>query len=398
MGVLDPIKNKASEVQEVRDENVERIDLTLENFNIYGSAILNDRTDLMDDPFFFTFWRDEPIMEINTVEELKDEKRMTQEFKDGANLENLKARYAMRYAEKLDLESDPENPVRSWDKLNTLDTILETLPQKIDEKMDEKLNLTENGYSKEIEFMDYVLSESFFVLSDEVHAFPVIEGVVDSQNIIQEEKDKLLDKAVKEHDKHLEGLETEHDPVDLPLKPVDWEELIEEENLKDYLNVHGIPTATYGDSLHLMMEDLSENIESVNSEYPLHFLNTGGENDVSKHNRLDNTLRPDAVDDLFVYEFKHMPFDQKNYLNRNGHLERNTKFIENVKQVNSYLHDLGLPTGIIVYVSSDMEVEEYVVERHDVDDWRNYEESFSEGFIHKKEDYDFQNVLKNLRD
>ena len=396
MGVLDPLKDKASEVQEIRDRYVDMLDLSLENLNKYEGAILNDRHDLMDDPFFSTFWMEGEIMDINSVEELEQVKEVTQEFKDSTELENLKGRYASKYAEKLDVEPDPENPIESWDDLDTLYTILETLPQKIDEKMDENHNITDRGFSKEIDFSSYTLSEMFFCISDNINAFPVIEGSVESQEIIEGEKEKLLDYAVKEHEKHKQGLNNEHNCTSLPLEPVDWESVIQEDNLKDYLDITDIPTAGGGDVLHLMMEEASENFENVDPEYPLHFLNPGDEGAVPKLNRIDNTVRPDVVDDLFVYEFKHMPKDQKDFLEKNGNLERDDKFVENVKQVNSYLDDLGLSAGILVYVSTDMEVEEYVVEHHEVHDWTNYEESFSEEYLHKKEDYNFQDILKKF--
>lgn len=397
MGVLDPIKENSEEVSDIRDKRIDMLDLTLENLNKYGSAIINNKDELIDeDAFFYTFWREEPVTEIDTLEELNEVKKLTNEIKIATNVENLKGKYALNLAKALDTEPNPQKPLESWEELGKLYDKLEKLPGKINEKMAENHNLDEKGFDRDAEFEDYVFSELFYILSDNINAFPVIEGSVEAQNLIEKEREQLIEDGITEHEEHLQDIDREYDKTSLALEPVDWEEKIEAETLREYLDIGEIPTVTYGDSLHLMMEEICESIEGVEPEYPLHFQNPGSETDISKENRIDNTVRPDAVDDMFVYEFKHMPLSQKNFLSQNGGLKHDSGFIENVKQLNSYLDDLEMPAGMLVYISSDMEVEEYIVEHHEVDDWRNYEDSFSEEYVHKREEYDFESMLKDF--
>lgn len=396
MGVLDPVKRNADEMEELKDSYSEMVEWTVENLDKYAGAILNDRHDLMEDedPFFFLIWRDEDIMEISSMEEIEEEKRTLKMLKEDISLGALEGRYARAFAEKKDVEPDYSNPVESYGELDELEESLEGIDSRIKDKIIEKFDLDPDIVGQEYDRFDYMALEMFFTLSDRINALPFIESITESQQNIEREKENLLAKAVDEHREDRNSVDPEYDRADIPLEPVDWEEVIEEENIRDFMDISDLPSVTYGDSLHMMMEELAEDVEGVEPEYPLHFRNTGGKNDVPLGNRIDNTLRPDAVDDLFVYEFKHMPVEQKEHLQQNGGIEMNGKHRENIEQVNLYLNELDLPAGMLVYVSSDMEVKEYVVERHDHNPSNDKEEYMAQ-FIHEKEDYDFNNIFSD---
>jgi hypothetical protein len=392
MGVLDPVVRNAEEIDELNDKYSDWIDLTAENLEKYAGAIINDHHDLMEeeDPFFFLIWRNDDLMSINSMEEIERELKTLKMFKGDLSVGALKSRYMEAFAEKRDVEPDYDNPVESYAELEKLEEKVENLSENIENTLIEKYDLNPERFTSEYNRAEYVLIEALYSLSESIQAFPMEEAQHEAKENIAHEKENLLSKAVDEHRKHTESVDQEYDRVEMPDEPVDWDDVIEEENLQDYMVISDLPGVTYGDTLHNMMEKLAEDIEGVEPEYPLHFMNKGSRDDKNKARRIDNTLRPDAVGDLFVYEFKHMPKDQRDFLDQNGHLERNEKFRENVEQVNTYLNELDMPVGMLVQISSDMEVKEYVIEKHDqsAEDYEN--------FIHQREDYEFDNIASQF--
>lgn len=398
MGVLDPIKENSSETQRLEEKYSAAIDVTLENFSMFSGAILNDRYEILNEkaPTFMFVDRDEDIMDIDTMEELEEECRKLKDLKQEIETATLESKFAWIYADKLDFEPDEEKPIESYEELDSLERFLDGLVDRVESDVIENCDVDPERFEEGFDIYDYDAAETFFCFTDSFRALPLIEGIVESEENIEREKERMLDRALEEHEEHRKSIDEEHDRVEIPLEPIDWEGVIGDEDLREYVDIRGIPTATYGDSLHIMMEDLCEDVDRIQPEYPLHFLNKGDEQDTPNGHRIDNTVQPDVMDDLFVYEFKHMPRQQEKHLKQNGDLKNDDKFIENVKQVNGYLNRLGLSTGMLVYVSSDMEIKEYVVERHEVDNWNNYDQEFDESFIHEKEDYDFSQVIDNI--
>lgn len=396
MGVLNPIELYAEELEELNQEYSEMIEWTIENLNAYASAIINDRHELIEeeDPFFFLIWRNDDVMEIDSVEEIQDEIETLKMYKQDITLGAVEGRYAKTFAERLDVEPDYENPLPSYRELDDLKQKVDGFSERIDRKIVEKFDLDPERLKESYDIIDYKLFEVFYTLSDKITAIPMMEARVEAEQNIEREKENLLSKAVDEHRKHKESISPDYNRPEMPLEPVRWDKIIGEENLQDYIDISEMPGVTYGDTLHIMMEDLAEEVDSVQPEYPLHFRNKGERDALSKENRIDDTLRPDAVGDLFVYEFKHMPRGQSKFLDQNGELERDGKFEENVRQLNLYLNELDLPAGMLVYVSSEMEVKEYVVERHDINDWENYLEEFDDRHVHDREEYDFENLFE----
>ncbi|MFB6115924.1 MAG: hypothetical protein ABEK10_00275 [Candidatus Nanosalina sp.] len=394
MGVLDPLERNAEALEQLNDDYSGMINMTLENLEKYAGAILNDRHDLMDeeDPFFFLVWRDDDVMDINSMEELQEEKETLKMFKEDVSLGAVEGRYAKAFVDSKDVEPDYDNPVRSYAEVEELEQKLDGLDERIEEKITEKFDLDQEHFQQGYDIVEYRLLEMFYTLTDEFEALPIPEALSEAEENIKTEKENLLAKAVDEHREHRESVNQDYDRVEIPTEPVDWAEVIEEENIQDFMDISEIPNVTYGDTLHMMMEEICEDIEGVEAEYPLHFTNPGERNDTLNGDRIDNTVRPDAVDDLFVYEFKHMPREQSIHMEENGGLERDEKFVDNVEQLNGYLNDLNMPAGMLVYISSDMEVKEYVVERHDN---HGNVESLEE-YIHDKEDYDFGSVTSKL--
>jgi hypothetical protein len=391
MGVLDPIKKNAEELDELNEEYSDWIDWTAENLQSYAGAIINDRHNLMEeeDPFFFLMWRDNDVMSINSMEEIRGEMETLKMFKEDISVGALESSYMKAFANKMDVEPDYDNPILSYSELADLERKVENFTENIQNKLVEKYDLEPERFTSEYDIAEYKLIEVFYTLSDNINALPMKEAEAEAEENIAREKENLLSKAVDEHRKHKESTNNEYDRVKMSDEPVDWSEVIEEENIQDYMDISEIPGVTYGDTLHMMMEQLAEDVEGVEPEYPLHFRNKGNRDDVNKERRIDNTQRPDALGDLFVYEFKHMPKDQEVYLNQNGDLERNGKFHENVHQVNIYLNELDMQVGMLVQVSSDMEVKEYVVERHKSGD--DYEKH-----LYHRDDYDFEDVASRL--
>lgn len=392
MGVLDPLGRKASAMQEFKEEYFEMLEFTMDSLDSYGHAIVFDRQDLLEeeDPFLFLPWREDP-MDIDSIEELEEEKLAVEMMKEDISIDAMKNKYAEAFVNRKDVEPDYSDPLESYRKLDELSQSLDGLIDRINSKMVERFDLEPELVETEHDWFEYRLLETFFTLSEKINALPLIEGIVESEKNIEREKENLLAKAVNEHREHKESLNPDYDRVGLPTEPVRWKDVIYEDNLRDYLDITDIEGVTYGDTLHMMMEQICEEIDGLKPEYPLHFTNKGERNDTPNGNRIDNTVRPDAVDDLFVYEFKHMPREQRMNLESEGDLTRDEKFYDNVEQLNGYLNDLDLPAGILVYVSSDMNIKEYVVEQHD----KRLEADLEE-FIHEREEYDFESLSSLL--
>lgn len=380
MGVLDPLKVKASEsveeVDELSDQAEELFDTVMEN---RGFILSSDyESEGLEDMFGID------LSEMDSEQELMEGMSAVKALLNEADKEVKANSVALKYAEKKDIEPDYDNPVQSWNELGGLASNLEDIPRRIDEKV----NRHQEGLNKK----DVEFARKFFSTMDEVDALPIIEGVNASIENIEEEREKLMEHALAEHDSRSK----EYDRPEIPVDPIDWEEVIQDNELStpDYMDIDGINGASYGDVLHLMMEEALESREDINVEQPLSFL--------FPERPADRDPRPDVVDDLLVYDFKHMPWEQKMELGENGDIDHgHDKSIENVRQMNSYLHDLDLPAGVLVYVSSDMQVEEYVVEKHPIagpDEYRQRfrEYGFDDKYISSKEKYDFDQILDDL--
>lgn len=395
MRVLDPIRRNAEEMEDLQERYSDMIDLTLENLEMYGGAILNNRHDILDeeDEFFFLLWRDDSVMDIDSIEELESEKESLKELNKAIFAGVLETKFAKSFANDKEDEPNYDKPIESYKTLENIKEDLQGLNQRIEKKIIQKYDIDPELIETNFDTFDYSLNQAFFSLSDNIDALPVIEALVESEENIKREKENLLSKAVDEHREHKESVKNKYNRTQLNTDPIDWKELIQEQDLSDFMDVSEIQGVTHGDTLHIMMEEICQQLDSVESEYSLHFTNKGDERDTPINDRIDNTVRPDAVDDLLVYEFKHMPYEQKLNLQEQGELERDKKFMESVEQLNGYLNDLDLPAGVLVYVSSDMEVKEYVLEKHN----NGYaQDTEIEKFLHNKEEYEFDKIPRNL--
>lgn len=398
MGVLDPLERNSEEMQRVKSEYSEVVDMAIEGLMNYSGHILNNRLDLLEEnaPDFMALWTEEEFDDLQTPEDISEELEMMRNFRQTLKLGAVEARYAKSFVEKNDVEVNYEDPVDSYSELEELQQDIDGLVDRIHQTMVNKLDIDDDRFYNELTIDDYEFRKSFFDLTDSFDAFFIREALQEIDEEIDREKENLLSKAVDEHRNDSQEFNEEYeDLTDLPTQPVDWEEEINEETLSDFYDISELVEGTKGYTLHQMMEEVCKDVEGVESEYPLHFLNKGDRDDTpvfdedGKKKRIDNTVVPDAVDDMFVYEFKHLADYKAEFLEENGEVERDNEFFENVNQLNGYLKDLDQPVGMLVFISSDMEVQEYVVERHGqhLRDPNSIEE-----YIHEKEDYDFSQV------
>lgn len=396
MRLLDPLKRKSAEAVEEADLQYFGMENALEALNEHEGAIINQWDSIKDDILGKSFILSEELLNsITTESELEMTKSIISRQMKEAKLDKQVSRLALEYIESEDITRE-EDLSNYLENLYSLDRRLERLPVQIRDDISDELGLERT----ELFSMDkeaYEDKKDWYDFSENVEALPVIEGAQESRKVIQDEIDSVLDEIIDEHKQHKGEINEEHDRVDIPDEPVDWEEQIDINHINEYLDSTGIYSAGDGDVLHLLMEEYNkENGENIESEYPLHFQNTGRAHETGKDNRIDNTVRLDAIDDYFVYEFKHMPRQQERHLKENGSIRHDDDFIDSVKQLNGYLTDLDMPVGVLVYVSSKMEVKEYVVEQHDVDNWTKYQEEFDSSYISNKETYNFNNILNNF--
>jgi len=165
-----------------------------------------------------------------------------------------------------------------------------------------------------------------------------------------------------------------YDRARLPFQPVDWEQELNESQTAQYAGDHEIH-GSGGDQLHWLME--THETDRLESEYPLSFLQP----------ERDRTSRPDAVDDLFVYEFKHLPHHKRERLENGEDMPLGQKDWDDFKQLNDYLKDTDLPVGVLVYVSTKQEhIQQYAVERT---------QALQASNIHRFSDYDFEANIRN---
>lgn len=385
MGVLDPVRRNAEEMSELNQKYFDRVETTIDNLRSLAPAILNDRRDVMEekDPFFFLIWRDEDVIDIESMDEIENQLQALEEFKRELSVGALESTYMDALADELDVEPDYQNPVQSYAELDELDRKLDGLSDKIHGRLAYKLGLDPDRFETGYDATEYYFVKTLYSLSDSIEVFPMLEAKHEAKENIAREKENVLSKAVDEQRRTKDSVDADYERAEIPTEPITWQRIIEEESLKQYMDVSGIAGVTYGDTLHMMMEELIDDVEGIEPEYPLHFRNTGDRRDTSRHTRLDNTLRPDAVGHLLVYEFKHMPKHQAKSFDRSGDLDRNEKFQVNVEQLNGYLNELDLPVGMLVQVSSEMDIKEYAVERHDA------ETADYEDFVYDRDDYDF---------
>ena len=388
MGVLEPLKEKSNEMFDISDMIIGNAKKSLRTLKDHADIILYSDMQIEQNSAL-KLLNHSDVSEIESEEEMENELSDLKYFIESVSREREINQVAMELAQKKDIEPDQDNPIQSWEDLGKLEREIDKVPKILRGRYDQP-----DEYTKEdVEEIRWLLD-----FAETFDGFPVIEGAVESQEMIQFEREMLMAEAAEEHVER----SLEYRSQELPAEPVDWEKIIEAQDLevKEYMDIEGIHGATYGDTLHLMMEEAIESVDRVESEYPLHFLNPGDETDVPKPNRLDNTVRPDAVDDLFVYDFKHMPWHQKQKIEDGKPMARDHTFVRNIGQMNGYLNDMDLPAGLIVYVSSDMDVEELVVAQHRsglgsyVVDF--YRESYGDKYVHRREDYDFDDLLKQL--
>lgn len=389
MGVLDPVNEKASEAIELEEEFSEILKEEIDKLNndCNRAAIIEDRRDLLEENEikFNAFWTNEEILNLQTEEEIDEKIEEGRKRLSDISLESLRMKLSQRFTEEHNKETDYKNPLESYKQLESLDKKLENLCTTINQKIKDKTDGELEILGDEIKFSDYDNRKVLYESTDNIKAFPLIEGIIESQEKINQEQENLLAKAVDEHREHKNSINTEYESVDIPNKPVDWEEVIEEDHVSDWVKLTGFSdNITYGDTLHLMMEEYCGELESVQPEYTLHFLNKGSEEcAMQKENRVDNSLSPDALGDLFVYEFKHIPREKRHLLNEGNSLKDDKVFREGVKQVNNYLNTLDMSHGMLVNISSDIQIQEYVVEQHP------RSEEYIDQNVHKKEEYEF---------
>jgi len=398
MGVLEPLERNSEEIQRVTNEYSEVVDMAIEGIQNYAAPILNNRIELLEEnaPDFLALWTEQEFEDLQTEEDLSEELEMIQNFKQNLKLGSVEARYAKSFVEKNDVEVNYDNPINSYAELDTLQEELDGLVDRIRQTMVDKFNIDQDRFYDELTKEQYEFRKSFFDTTDSFDAFFIREAIHEIDEEIDKEKENLLSKAVDEHREGRQEFNEEYDELtDFPSQPVDWEEKIGEETLSDFYDLSEMVPGFHGHTLHKLMEEICKDVERVQSEYPLHFLNEGERDDTPVFDedgnvkRIDNTVRPDAVDDMFVYEFKHLPDRKIKYLEENREIKRDGKFLDNVDQLNGYLSDLDQPVGILVYITSDMEVQEYVVESHNE---RLRDPEAIEDYIHEKEEYDFSQV------
>ncbi|EGQ43977.1 MAG: hypothetical protein J07AB43_03170 [Candidatus Nanosalina sp. J07AB43] len=306
-------------------------------------------------------------------------------------LQNKKANaYALLEAKEKDVEPDYDNPVDSIEELMELREEVREIPERVNQ---------EAGRSLEVDQDIYSTNESYFSDVEGVNAFPVIEGVAASLERIDQEIEELMEKSIEEFDSN----SYERDRPEIPVEVVQWSEVLDTDRLpqsiEQYIRVDDLPGVTYGDTLHLAVEELLDDAgeiegcrDSILVEEPLHFTNP--------QRSPEKTPRPDVVDDMVVYDFKYLPKTESDRLRSQGSIDmQSDKFIENVHQMNGYLNDLHLDFGVLVYVDFDFEVKQYVIERHQTDNLDDYNTKFSmldydTRFVEDKEEYDFPELLK----
>ena len=296
---------------------------------------------------------------------------------------------ALLEAREKDYEPDYDNPVESIGELLELREDVKQIPEIANQ---------EAGRSLEVDRDIYHTNKSYFSNVEGVDAFPVIEGVAASLEKINLEIENLMEKSIEEFDSD----SYENNRPEIPVELVSWSEVLDTDRLpqsiEDYIRVDNLPGVSYGDTLHLAMEELLDDADEIDGcrdsilvEEPLHFTNP--------HKNPDKTPQPDIIDDMIVYDFKYLPKGEKDRLDTQGRIDmHHEKFIENVHQMNGYLNDLNLDFGVLVYVDFDFEVKQYVIERHETDDLDDYKRKFSildydTRFVEDKEEYEFPEVL-----
>ena len=401
MGVLEPLERNSEEAQRLKGDWFNRLENTPSELQNYHSQIINNELDKLAEhaPAFYDMYPDEELKDMETKEEILEEARYIKKLRDEVSLDAIKAQYAQKFVQENDVKIDYEKPIETYKSLDSLQKDIENLDQRIQNAIVDRLDINEEIFNKGYDRNDYENRESFYGTSDSVKAFFLQEALIEINENINKEKENLLSKAVDEHREHSQEYADENDLDPFPENSVNWEDEIDEDSLANFLDLSELAEGTAGLTLHKMMEEVCSDIDSLEPEYRLDFLNKGGRFDTPIYNvdgnkiRIDNTVVPDAVDDLIVYEFKHMPSEQRKNLEKHGKLNNDDeRFMENVNQVNKYLNKLDLPAGMLVYISSDIEIEEFVVEKHN---GQITQESLDTKF-HRREEYNFNNLTSKL--
>jgi len=130
-----------------------------------------------------------------------------------------------------------------------------------------------------------------------------------------------------------------------------------------------------GDFHEWLESEEPSNKDSVEHEYPLHFL--------EPEKRRDLTHRPDALENLYVHEFK-QPNKRIAPEKLGKYGPQSATEEQDLKQINDYLKMLNLPAGLLIYACDEAGFQEYVVERSE-----DREIPMKEN-IHQRENYNFE--------
>lgn len=399
MGVLDPILRKSLQAEQFYSDN--DLDIFTEQINAQAEVLAYaDHNDLER----FSEETDVDIESIRrnidelfgvdlgsfqSMEEMEKIVSKLNSYYEGFRQNRKANAQALLEAREKDFVPDYGNPVESLEELFELREDVRQIPERANHKAGRSLEVNKDIYNT---------NKSYFSDVEGVDAFPVIEGAAASLEKIDQEIENLMEKSIEEFDSD----SYENYRPEIPIELVSWSEVLDTDRLpqsiEDYIRVDGLPGVSYGDTLHLAMEELLDDVDEIEGcrdsilvEEPLHFTNPNKDP--------EKTPQPDIIDDTIVYDFKYLPKSQKDSLDAQGRIDmQHEKFIENVHQMNGYLNDLNLDFGVLVYVDFDFEVKQYVIERHETDNLDDYKRKFSTldydtRFVEDKEEYEFPELL-----
>ena len=397
MGVLEPLESKAQEAHDhTESDDIKQL---VNSITYYGPAFIQDEDthDRLEEELgievdvifkYIEEFFDKSREDIDSIEEVNRIAASLNQRRNEVEVMKSASGKAAKYARMLDVEPDYQNPVDSALELLKLRGRIENIPANINDKTGRELSIDHN---------DYGGMKAYFSGAYGVDALPIIEGVAESMERIDEEIESLMDSTRDEYSPN----SGTHNPPEIPKDPIEWSEVLDTDrlprNLGSYISVEDLPGVTYGDTLHLRMEELLGDAEEIDgftedilAEEPLAFTNP--------ERPPEKTPQPDVMDDMFVYDFKYLPQEEVRNLETHGDVNRNhPKFVENINQMNWYLNDLDLQAGILVYVDQEFNVTEYVVERHEGDLLEPYRqrynrENFDQEFVHRRSEYDFSDI------
>jgi hypothetical protein len=399
MGVLNPLVRKSLQAEQFYSDN--DLDIFTKQINVHAEVLAyadhNDLEMLSEETNaniemtrrIIDEWFGKDLGSFQSMEEMEKIVSKLNSYYEGFRQFREANAHALLEAKEKDYEPDYDKPLESIGELLELREDVKQIPERANQRA---------GRSLEVDKDMYQMNKSYFLDVDGVDAFPVIEGVAASLEKIDQEIENLMEKSIEEFDPD----SYENNRPEIPAELVSWSEVLDTDRLpqsiEDYIRVDDLPGVSYGDTLHLAMEELLDDAseiegcrDSILVEEPLHFTNP--------YKDADKTPQPDIIDDMVVYDFKYLPKGEKDRLDTHGRIDiHHEKFIENVHQMNGYLNDLNLDFGVLVYVDFDFEVKQYVIERHETDDLDDYKRKFSildydMRFVEDKEEYEFPGLL-----